>query len=204
MRLVLGSVALVFAVLLPASGCDLVDKLQGEDTTAAQTVEIPGQGVSFEVPGDWEAISTETVKGAGQDSGVFAEMADRMGMDEAQMNKMISGIDVFVGAPHAEHGMLHNVNAMHFAGSTLPSKGTFELQFRTLGATNIESADVSTAAGDGYRVSYNLSMKGQDIVGTALIIDHGSVILDITVTTDDADATDQLADQLVASLADAD
>ena len=204
MRRLLGTFALAVAVVLPAAGCGVVDKVKGDDTTKAQTIEIPGQGVSFELPGDWDAIDADTVKDAGTDSGVFADLADRMGIEPDQLTQQLENIDVFVGAPHAEGGVLSNVNALHFDVADLPSAGTFELQFRSLGATDIETTDVSTDIGEGYRVSYSLSIKDKDMVGTALIIDNGSSILDITVTASSTDLTDAVADQIVGSLASTD
>jgi hypothetical protein len=202
MRRLLGSIALATVVLLPASACNNSDK--GGDSAGTQTIEIPGQGVSFELPDDWEAISNETAAQAGEDSGAFEELAGRMGIAPEQMTEMLKSLDVFVGAPEAENGVLSNVNALHFAVDTLPSKDLFETQYKSLGATGIEIAGVSTTVGDGYRMSYTLEVKGQTMSGVALALDHGSVILDITVTATDAETSDELADQIVASLADTD
>jgi hypothetical protein len=199
MRRLLGSLALATVVLLPVSACNNSDK--GGDSAGTQTIEIPGQGVSFELPDDWEALTSEKVSQAGEDTGAFDELAGRMGIEPAQMTEMLKSIDIFVGAPEAENGVMSNVNALHFAVADLPAKELFETQYKSLGATEIGSTDVSTAVGDGYRVSYTLEVKGQTMSGVALALDHGSVILDITVTTNSAATSNGLADQIVASLA---
>ena len=201
MRRLLGSFTLAAVVVLAAAGCGGGDKSEGDDSSKAQTIEIPGQGVSFELPDDWDAIAAKDVADASTDSDVFADLADRMGIEPEQLTQQLANLDLFVGAPHAEGGVLSNVNALHFEVADLPSADTFELQFRSLGATDIETTEVSTEVGDGYRVSYSLTLKGNAMVGTALIIDHGSSILDITVTSSTSDLTETLADQVVGSLA---
>lgn len=203
MRSALASSLLAAALLLPASGCELVDKLE-ESGSSTQVVEVPGQHVSFEVPKDWDAVDADTVAEAGDDSGAWKDMADRMGVEPEQMKEMVSQADVLIAAPHAEGGLLSTINVLHFDGTALPSKAQFKMQFRSLGGKNIDTLPLSTDLGDGYRIEYTLPMRGDQLLGTALVILHGSVVLDITVTTASADKTEELADLVVNSLAETD
>jgi len=202
-RPALASSLLAAVLLLPVSGCDLVDKLD-ESGSSTQVVEIPGQGVSFEAPEDWDALDSSVVADAGASNGAWDEIADRMGIEPQQMKNLLEQTDVFIAAPHAEGGVLSNINALHFDGESLPSEATFKMQFRSLGATDIDSMPLSTDVGDGYRVEYSLNLKGQDMNGTALVLKRGTVILDITVTSSSPDTTEELADQIVNSLAETD
>lgn len=202
MRPSFASAVLAAALLLQVSGCDLLDK---DETSETQTIEIPGQGVSFEVPADWDALDTSTVAAAGDDSGYWDEMADRMGIEPEQMKDLVSQADIFIGAPNAESGVVSNINVMHFPGNVMPdSAATFELQFRGLGAKDIEGTPLSTNVGDGYRIEYVLPIKGQQLYGTALVIKHDSVALDITISASSTELADDLADQIVGSLAETD
>jgi len=198
-RPALVSSILAAVLLLPVSGCDLLDK---DEAAANQTIEVPGQGVSFEVPSDWDALDTGAVTDAGDDSGYWDEMADRMGVEPEQMKNLVSQADIFIGAPSAEGGVLSNINVMHFPGAAMPaSAGSFELQFRSLGAKDIQSTPLSTNIGDGFRIEYVLPINGKELNGTALVIKHDSIALDITISASSAEVADDLADQIVGSLA---
>lgn len=105
---------------------------------AGTRIELPN-GLAFHAPKGWTEISKKTVSGAAGDMAAMdgiKEMAGRMGLTPDQLVQQINSLDAFVTSPHADHGFLGNLNALHVTGD-MPSDGTLELQYRGLGAKNI-------------------------------------------------------------------
>ena len=203
MRTAFVSGVLAAFLLLPVSGCELVDKLE-ESGSSAQTVEVPGQGVSFEVPKDWDAINADMVSAAGFDDAFLRDVAGRMNMEPAHLKQLLGKVDLFIASPHAENGVLTNITVIGIADPKMPSAKVFRKQFRKLGARDIDITTLSTKVGDGFRVEYTRPVKDRTMRGIVLIFAHRGALLDITVTAASPDQAGELADQIVGSLAETD
>lgn len=157
--------------------------------------------VSFDLPSDWDDLDQDKLQEAMSDNKVMDEMTDRMGMTSDQLKQMMStSLVLYAAAPHAVDGFLDNLNVMVF-DEALPKAGTFELQYRGLGASDISSEDVTTDVGDGYRTTYLLEMGGAEIHGEVLALEVDGQAVVITMSGHDAGEIADLADDVSASLA---
>lgn len=198
------AVAAGVAVLLVAGSCAQQD-VGGPSAGASdapETFVVDEAAVSFELPAGWDEFDSKTMQDALEDSAALDEVSDRSGMSSDQMQQLLaSNVSLYVVAPRGEDGVLGNVNVMVFDHEKLPTAGALKLQYRTLGAADIESDDVSTEVGDGFATTYQLELQGRSMYGESLALDvNGSAML-LTITSGAADRTDELARQVLESLA---
>lgn len=177
---------------------------KGSPSAVASTerVELP-TGLSFAVPEDWDAISTDTVGDAlseGKPGEIVTELASRLGMTAAQFDEQLENFDVFLAAPHAEDGFLGNINALHVAGE-MPSDGSLRLQHRALGAKDITVDSVDTAVGEASVVTYTLPVGAIEVAGQSIVLEHDGDTVVITISTGGADRSEKLADGVIDTLA---
>ncbi len=173
----------------------------GGASDAPETFVVDEAAVSFELPAGWDEFDAETMQDALADNDAMAEFSDRAGMTGDQLQQLIaSNISLFIVAPQGDDGLLGNVNVLVFEDEALPTSGALQLQYRTVGAAEIESDDVSTAVGDGYATTYRLELQGRSMYGESLALDVDGSAFVMTITTGTADATDELARQVLASL----
>lgn len=188
---------LLAAVLtLLSSGCSGSSDTPGDDPVV---VSLPGD-LTFELPTDWKDLDSELLAG-GMDEGVKEDMAGRLGMDTAQFDAMIAQTDAFVTAPHAEDGFLSNVNVLHFPGQEVPTDAQVQMQYRSLGASDVSLEHVTTALGEAIETEYLLEVKGVQMDGSALVFEHEGNLYVITASTSDNADTESLMDQITESLA---
>ena len=198
-RTIAAAACLAAMTLTGACASDSSSKASDEPSTSSYTVEEAG--ISFDLPADWDNLDQDTLQEAMSDNEVMDEMTDRMGMTSEQLQQMMSSnLVLYAAAPHAADGFLDNANVMVF-DEALPNAGTFELQYRSLGASEITSEDATTEVGDGYRTTYVLTMGETTVHGEviALEVDGKSVV--ITISGHDAGDTADLADDVADSLA---
>ena len=157
--------------------------------------------MSFDLPSDWKEFDRDKMQDAMKDSSVMKDMEDRMGVTSEQFQQMMaSNIVLYVTAPEAEDGFVSNVNAL-VIDQEMPSADEFQQQFESLGATDVQTEEASTDAGDGYTTTYTLATQGVEAHGEAISIDTPDGVVVITISTVDAGDTEALADGVVDSLA---
>lgn len=177
----------------------LLDGSSASDEMRSFTVDEAD--LSFDLPEDWEEFELDKMQDALTDLDEMDELTDRMGVSSEQFYQMMaSNIVLYVTAPHAVDGFLSNVNVI-VADVSLPSLGTLELQYRALGATDIETDEVSTRVGDGYATTYTLELNGDELHGQGTALDLGDQFVFITVSSKDAEELDRLGAELRESLA---
>jgi len=195
--------ACLVSVLL-AGACAGEDPTRPADSSASgatRSFSVDEAHLSFDLPSDWEEFDRDRMQEALSDSTTMDDLTDRMGMSDEQFQQMLaSNVVLFVTAPHAVAGFLDNVNVV-VADGRLPRLGSFELQFRHLGATDIRSAEVSTDVGDGYSTTYTLALNGIEVHGQAIAFAVEDRVVMITVSSHDAGEADSVADEIRHSLA---
>lgn len=196
--------ALVLGACSSADDATTAPTAKGSPSEAAsiERVELP-TGLSFDAPEGWDAISTDTVGDAlseGKPGEIITELASRLGMTEAQFSKQLESFDVFLAAPHAEDGFLGNINALHVAGK-MPNDGSLQLQHRAIGAKDIAVDSVDTAVGTASVVTYTLPVGAIEVAGHSILVEHDGDTVVITISTGDADRSEELADGVVDTLA---
>ena len=190
------SAAVSVLVLFSLAGCS-GDGGSGSDSDH-QAFEVPRVDVEFELPEDWEEFDQE--KAAEVASDPNNPFIERLGMEPAQFEAMLqSQMELFVTAPHARDGFLDNVNVIVF-DEEMPSAAQLEMQFRSVGATDIESDDLETEVGDGHSVDYTISNDDLTVHGNALVVEVGDSVLLITTSASDGDDTDEVSDHIAESL----
>ena len=96
--------------------------------------------------------------------------------------------------------VMSNINATH-VDSQLPTEGSVEMQYRGLGGKDIEVEPIQAAGTDALLATYTLPMASISVRGGAILVEHEGVTTVLTISTGTAEATAQLADDLVDSLA---
>jgi predicted nucleic acid-binding Zn ribbon protein len=198
--------AVVVPILIIGAGTGIALKVAADKDSPAsdqtRSFSVDEAHLSFDLPSDWEEFDRDKMQEAFSDSAEMDELTDRMGVSNEQFRQMMaSNIVLFVTAPHAEAGFLSNVNVIVSDGK-LPTVGTVELQYRALGAIDIDSEEWRTDMGDGHSTTYTLGMNGNEVHGAAILLRPHDKTVVITVSSHDASETDRLADEIRNSLAD--
>lgn len=197
----IAAAACLAAVTLTGACSSGDDSSKASDAPSTSSFTIEEAGVSFDLPSDWDDLDQEKLQEALTDNEVMDEMTDRMGMTAEQLQQMMSSnLVLYAAAPHAVDGFLDNLNVMVF-DEALPNAGTFELQYRSLGATDITSEDVTTDAGDGSRTTYLLEMGEVTVHGEVIAVDVDGKAVVITLSGHDSGEIADLADDVADSLA---
>lgn len=207
-----GAVALVAVLALSACDGGPATSVKAHDTTSSsphagakaegKRIELRS-GLSFAAPARWDEISLDTVGEAlasGPGGDVINVIADRMGVSRKQFRAQIKSLDTFLAAPHATHGFLANMTGLTVR-DTLPAKGSVELQFRSLGATDIAVQQTHIAGDDALSVRYFISVKTAKVYGHSIFVETDGETSIITVSTGNAADTERLAAGVVDTIA---
>ena len=174
---------------------------KASDAPSTSTHTVKEIDVSFELPSDWDDLDQDMLIDASANGPLMDELTDRMGLTIEQLQQMASSnLVLFAAAPHAEDGLLSNLNVMVF-DEALPKAGALELQYRGIGATDMTSEDVSTDAGDGSRLTYTLEIKDVTMYAEVIALDVDGKAVLITMSGHDAGELADLADDVADSLA---
>ena len=174
---------------------------KASDAPSTSTHTVEEIDVSFELPSDWDDLDQDMLIDASANGPLMDELTDRMGLTTEQLQQMASSnLVLFAAAPHAEDGLLSNLNVMVF-DEALPKAGALELQYRGIGATDMTSEDVSTDAGDGSRLTYTLEIKDVTMYAEVIALDVDGKAVLITMSGHDAGELADLADDVADSLA---
>jgi hypothetical protein len=166
-------------------------------------IELPN-GLAFRAPEGWTELSKKTISGAAGDmvaADGIKEMAGRMGVTPEQLVQQIKSLDTFVTAPGADRGFLANLNALHITGD-MPSDGSLELQYRTLGAKDITIKVERTAVGAVRVAHYLLELNGVEIHGGSIAAAAEGDVAVITVSTGSDQLTEATLDHVLETLTD--
>ena len=179
---------------------DHSSKGSSEDT---QTITLDEYGVSFEAPEGWTEIDPdEALSGSGSNP-ALDELAERMGMtpeEAAQGLSAASKLMLFSDA-EAVGGFLANINVVIVPGDAGMDDEAIKNDFVALGGTVGDIERGSSEVGDTIRVPYQLPVADHTVEGASIFVDIGDEFVNVTVSTTDADETEELADLVEESLA---
>jgi hypothetical protein len=207
LRLIGALTALVLLVTLSACG--------GEDDETSDGTESPGQtasargtvegevataaGLSFEIPEDWESVDPDDVADSTDGAEGMDELADRLGLSAEEFQAQIEGVDLYVFSTETNDGFRDNINVTSPGGS-LPDVDQLRDQLTAVGATVGEVVEFDTVAGTTLMADYTLSLPNGTVAGTAVAVEVDSSTVVITVSTTDADLTEEVSDRILGSL----
>lgn len=191
----------VLAVLL--TGCSSDGEKGSESPAPEDDGRVSAAGISFEAPEGWEPLDADDVaEGAGEDE-TWSEIADRMGMTPDQLEETIRGVDLFLFSDESGDDFLDNINVLRVPGGQMPGDALLRQQFGQLGAEVQDLSHEETEVGDTVVLSYHLAIGSAEVEGEALYVDLGDGPVSVTISTTDRALTDELADQIKDSLAEA-
>lgn len=164
------------------------------------TYEVPRAGLSFALPADWTGLDAAALQEQLDQAGVSDDVAGRLGATPEQLQQLVASNVVFYATAPADGGFRGNLNVLLVEDQPLDLRA-IEGQYEAIGATDIDSRDVSTAAGDGFATTYTLQAGSITVHGEAIVIGLDGQVAVITVSLGDAAATSALAQDLLDSLA---
>lgn len=185
----------------PAGTDDVETDPRSEGADASKRVSAVG--VSFEVPEGWEELdAAELADGAG-DTPQMAEMADGMGITPDQLEQTVRMMDLFlVSGEGAQHGFLDNLNVLQVPGP-VPNESQVKLSFLQLGAEIEDITHERTGLGDTIDVRYLFEIGDARVQGEAIFVEVDDKPVSVTISASDRDTTDEIADQVLDTLAEA-
>jgi hypothetical protein len=203
-RTVLAAAAMV---CLPLAGCSSEEadgSGQGKGSSReVDTKRVSAAGLSFEAPEGWEELdAAELAEGSGEGS-AMAEVAEGMGVNADQLEQMVRSLDLMlVSDEGADNGLLANLNVLRVPGP-MPNDTQVKLQFMHFGADVKRISHERSDLGDTTVVVYELEVTGKTAQGEALFVDVGGSPVSVTVTASERETTDEIADRIVDTLAEA-
>lgn len=188
--------AAVAMVSLPLTGCSFAEG----DPTSSDTRRVSAAGISFEVPASWEEVDPE---GRAEDLGensAFSEYADQLGIPPDQLEQAMEGFElVLVSGKDEPAG---NLNVARVPGR-MPTDRQTKRIIRRVGGDVHEVSREQTEFGDTVVVVYELDVNGTQIPGQTIYLDTRDGVLSINFGSLDDDTADDLADGILATLAEA-
>ena len=202
-----GRAALAAAVLglLSLTGCS-----SGEDSSEAggssegsETKRLSAVGVSFEVPAGWQELDAEEVADGAGKSPKIGELADQMGLTAEQFGQTMASVDLMVVSDEgARAGFLDNITVLGAPGQ-LPNDEQLKLQFLQIGADVQDISHEQTELGDTTVLVYELDAADIHVEGEAVFVETGKSAVSLTVSATERDTTDEIAEGILDSLAEA-
>lgn len=178
-----------------------------ESDTAEESSEQSGDaisvsGISFVPPEKWMKIEAEELQARGQGSKELAEAAEAMGMAPEQLVQVMGQADLFLFDPQSPNkDFADNINVLA-PGGELPPTEEIRRQYEQLGATVSDVTTEDSDLGEVVVVAYSLPAGPTlEVTGRSLTMEGAEGLVTLTVsTTDDAKAA-QVADDVLATLA---
>jgi hypothetical protein len=175
------------------------DSSSDSSSSGGDVHQVSGAGLSFDVPHNLEEVDPDQVADDTQGDETVADVAEQMGMTTEEFSQYMKQVDLFLFDSESTGDFSTNVNVIPFPVA-LPAKSSLQEQLEQVGATVVDTQEVSTDAGDVTTISYSLDMAGQSIQGQGIYVDLGDQSASITVSSTDRDTADAIGETIVDSL----
>ncbi|MDN5745616.1 MAG: hypothetical protein L0H31_10905 [Nocardioidaceae bacterium] len=158
------------------------------------TVSAGKAGVKFDLPEGWEVIGAEQM-GA---NGNGPELARSLGLTEDELRTRVQNLDLL-----AHNGKAENLNVVSGTVPQLPTGDVITQQYKTrLNFTVTSTSEISTAVGDGIKFAWTLpDNKSSNRAGAGVFIDVDGTIVNISAIGRNAETTNAVIDQAIATIA---
>ena len=154
-----------------------------------QYVDVQGSGLRLALPSDWSSVDFSLVTSNPEAQARMADIASRMHMTVEQL---LSTADMDLMAANAT--ATKNVNVTRIAGRfTSGTAAQVEAQLPMVGATQITTRQVSTAAGDAVVADYAISASGVTFRQNQIYLQAPASSSQLSVITTTGLSQDQIA-----------
>lgn len=175
---------------------------EGSAAPAPDDSTIETDLVSFQAPEGWLVLTPEEVLGGDSDVQLDDgnELMDELGVSGEELRQLLSQADaVAVDGEGRVDDFLANVNVIRQGGS-VPTEAQLVEAYQGLGDPDPQVAPEQVAGVDAQVVTYAIPVSDFSIEGRAVTLPVSGQVVTVTVSTRDADDSDQIFQQVLDTL----